>query len=57
MTRILVTSIGIVLLFACAYGCEEVADRRGRDAYVWLGAGLLFGPVALLALVLLPRRV
>ncbi|MEA2942835.1 MAG: hypothetical protein QOD09_3364 [Bradyrhizobium sp.] len=34
----------------------RMARTRGRSAYVWLEAAMLFGPLALLALLVLGER-
>jgi hypothetical protein len=34
----------------------RMARTRGRSAYVWLEAAMLFGPLALLALLILGER-
>jgi hypothetical protein len=53
-----------VLLFAAlvvwwlgaAILADRIADRKGRTGGVYLFAGLVIGPIALLAALILPRR-
>ena len=37
-----------------AYGCSEIAARKGRNDLLWATLGLLFGPVPLVVLAALP---
>ncbi len=47
--------LGAVLWILCAYYCYQVAPRFQRRAAVWAVLGLLFGPLALMALYVLPK--
>jgi hypothetical protein len=57
------SAIHVVLLVAmlawwigCAVLADRVAERKERIGGVYLFAGLIIGPVALLVALLLPRR-
>jgi multisubunit Na+/H+ antiporter MnhB subunit len=41
--------------FFCAVLAYETAPKRGRRGLTWLILGIVFGPLALFALYLLPR--
>ena len=47
--------IGGILWFLCAYYCYQVAPRFHRRAAAWGILGILFGPLALMALYVLPK--
>lgn len=47
---------GLVVLFS-ACSCASVATQRGRDPVIWFFLGLIFGPVAQIAIGSLERRV
>jgi hypothetical protein len=47
--------LGGVLWILCAYYCYQVAPRFQRRAAVWGILGILFGPLALMALYVLPK--
>ena len=40
----------VVMAFACSVWAEEIAKLKGHNSKQWLVLGLLFGPVALIAL-------
>ena len=44
-------AIVAILALACSGFCAWLADEKGRSVGVWLFLGLLFGPIALLAIV------
>jgi uncharacterized protein (TIGR03382 family) len=48
----------IFQLFAMATmpAAFDMARNRGRSTYAWLNAAMIFGPFALLALLILGRR-
>ena len=48
----------IFQLFALATmpAAFDMARNRGRSTYAWLNAAMIFGPFALLALLILGRR-
>ena len=47
--------IGIVAMaFACSAWAEEIAKLKGHNSKQWLVLGLLFGPLALIALATYP---
>jgi hypothetical protein len=49
--------LGAVVWLVCAYEAYRIAPRRGRRALVWGALGVVFGPLAMFALVLMsPRR-
>ena len=47
--------LGAILWILCAYYCYQVAPRFHRRASVWAILGILFGPLALMALYVLPK--
>lgn len=47
---VILTFVGIVI----AYLTADTAQRRGRSVKTWMWLGLIFGPFAWLAVVLLP---
>jgi hypothetical protein len=47
--------LGAVLWILCAYYCYQVAPRFHRRAATWAVLGILFGPLALMALYVLPK--
>ena len=47
--------LGGVIWLLCAYYCYQVAPRFGRRAGVWGILGILFGPIALMILYVLPK--
>jgi ABC-type glycerol-3-phosphate transport system permease component len=49
-------ALAVTLGALTAYGCSEIAARKGRSDLVWATLGLLFGVVPLIVLVALPRR-
>jgi multisubunit Na+/H+ antiporter MnhB subunit len=44
----------VVVVVIVALACIVLASRKGRDIRIWAVLGLVFGPVALIALLLLP---
>jgi hypothetical protein len=48
--------IAIALAVLCCSLCGHIAKRRGRSIRAWVWLGAIFGPVALLLLVLLPAH-
>ncbi len=47
-------SLGVVLGASAAYGCGEIAMRKGRNDRLWAALGLLFSVVPLIVLIALP---
>ena len=47
--------LGTVLWILCAYYCYQVAPRFGRTARNWAILGIVFGPIALMVLYILPK--
>jgi hypothetical protein len=48
--------VGLLLTALLASVCWVIAGRRLRSQPLWLVLGVLFGPIALVALALLPSR-
>ncbi len=48
-------TLGVFLWFFCAYVCYLQAGRRRRRPLTWGILGIVFGPIALFALMLMPR--
>ena len=44
----------IAVWLGCAYFCWQQAQERGRRPWLWGFLGILFGPFALIAVMLLP---
>jgi len=47
--------LGLVLWILCAYLAYRQAPRFGRRPVPWLVLGIVFGPIALMALYVLPK--
>jgi hypothetical protein len=47
--------LGGVVWFLCAYYCYQVAPRFHRRPRNWAILGVLFGPIALMVLYVLPK--
>jgi len=47
--------LGAFVWFFCAYLCYVGAGQRGRTPLNWGILGIVFGPIALFALYLMPR--
>jgi hypothetical protein len=47
--------LGGVVWILCAYYCYQVAPQFGRSARNWAILGVLFGPIALMILYILPK--
>ena len=47
--------LGAVLWVLCAYYCYQVAPRFHRRPRNWAILGILFGPIALMVLYVLPK--
>jgi hypothetical protein len=47
--------LGGVIWLLCAYYCYQVAPRFQRNANTWAILGVLFGPIALMVLYVLPK--
>jgi multisubunit Na+/H+ antiporter MnhB subunit len=47
--------LGAVIWVLCAYYCYQVAPKFHRRASIWAVLGILFGPLALMALYVLPK--
>lgn len=54
--EILIGAAIIVAWLACAGLAGWIAGRRNRDDGLWAVGGLFLGPLALLAVMLLPKR-
>lgn len=39
----------------CANVCSRIAERKRRGAEEWFVCGVIFGPVAIVAVLLLPQ--
>lgn len=48
--------VGFLLAVLVAYGCSAIARSKGRSGVVWGILGLFFTLIALLVIVLLPRK-
>jgi hypothetical protein len=48
--------LGAVVWVVCAIVAYQTAPRFGRGALVWGILGVVLGPIALMALYLLPKR-
>jgi hypothetical protein len=48
--------LGAVVWVVCAIYAYRLAPTYGRGAWPWAIAAIIFGPFALFALVLLPRK-
>jgi hypothetical protein len=46
----------IAIFIVCWLLCAHVAEWRGRSGKLWFWLGAVFGPLALIALALLPER-
>jgi cytochrome bd-type quinol oxidase subunit 2 len=51
---ILAGLIAVVVWLLCAWFCWQQAQERGRRPWLWGVLGILFGPIALAAILLLP---
>jgi len=47
---------GILIFLSAAYLAGRVAHSKGRPFWVYLVAGLVVGPIALIIALLVPRR-
>lgn len=47
--------LGAVVWVLCAYYCYQVAPRFHRRARNWAILGIVFGPIALMVLYVLPK--
>jgi hypothetical protein len=47
--------LGLVLWILCAYLAYRQAPRFGRRPIPWLVIGIVFGPIALMVLYILPK--
>jgi hypothetical protein len=47
--------LGAVIWVLCAYYCYQVAPRFQRRPAVWGILGIIFGPIALMILYVLPK--
>ena len=47
--------LGLVVWLVCSYVAYSRAPERHRRPWVWGVLGIIFGPLALFALFLLPR--
>ena len=47
--------LGFFIWILCAYYCYQVAPRRQRNALTWGILGVIFGPIALMVLYVLPK--
>ena len=52
----LVFAIWLLLTYLFTRLCTGIAVRRGRSEQRWTFLALFFGPLALLAAILLPRK-
>lgn len=46
--------LGAIVWIVCAIKAHEIAPRRHRSAGLWTVLAVIFGPLALMALVALP---
>ena len=44
-----------IFLILCVFTCYKVAEDKNRNASVWAVLGILFGILALIAILLLPK--
>jgi hypothetical protein len=49
------SAIAILVFVACMYFSGQIASRKGRSLKAWLWLAAVFGPVALIAVAVLPR--
>jgi hypothetical protein len=49
-------AILIFLSVACIYLSGRIASRKGRSLTAWLWLAAVFGPLALIAVAVLPQR-
>ena len=49
-------AVTAALWISVAYGCAQIAARKGRDDQVWGTLALMFSVVPLIVLLVLPRR-
>ena len=47
--------LGGFVWILCAYYCYQVAPQFGRSARNWAILGILFGPIALMILYIMPK--
>lgn len=48
--------LGAVVWVVCAIYCYRLAPKVGRRAGVWAFLGIVFGPIALMILYVLPKQ-
>lgn len=48
--------IGLIVDLAFAFGCSRIAATKGRGPIVWAILGFLFSIIALIVVLILPRR-
>jgi hypothetical protein len=46
----------IALMVACCLLCGWIAERRERPPKLWVWLGAIFGPIALIFLIVLPSH-
>ncbi len=53
--EIVVSAVIFAYMGICAYACSRIALRKNRGADEWFVCGEIFGVIAVIAVLLLPR--
>ena len=48
--------IGLLIAIAFAYGCRTIATNKGRGTTLWTVLGFFFGLIALIIILILPKK-
>lgn len=48
--------LGLVVWIVCAIYCYRMAPTFGRSAGLWAVLGIIFGPIALMILYVMPKK-